>query len=273
MRNPSVAGQFYPSQEDGLREQIEGCFLHALGPGELPAQGDCERDIVGAVVPHAGYMYSGPEAAHVYHALTGQRKPSVVIALGPNHTGMGSAVALSKETWKTPLGETKVDEKIADTLWKKCGIVDLDEDSHRYEHSIEVQLPLLQYIYGDFKFVPISLGIQDLEASLELAECIAIEDSLILASSDFTHYEPKIVAFQKDNEAIKHLLAMDEKKFIQTIYDLDISACGYGPIAACLAASKKLGATKGELLKYGSSGDITGDNSRVVAYAAIVFRR
>jgi hypothetical protein len=236
-------------------------------------QGDRERDIIGAVVPHAGYMYSGPEAAHVYHALAGQRKPAVVILLGPNHTGMGSAIAVSKETWKTPLGEAKVDEEVVDILWKECGMVDLDEDAHRYEHSIEVQLPFLQYIYGDFKFVPISLGIQDLETSLELAGCIAIEDSLILASSDFTHNEAKSTAFQKDNEAIKHLLAMDEKKFIQAVYDLGISACGYGPIAACLVASKKLGATKGELLKYGSSGDITGDNSNVVAYAAIVFRR
>jgi hypothetical protein len=186
---------------------------------------------------------------------------------------MGGAIAVSKETWKTPLGEVEVDGEVADRLWKTCGIVDLDEDAHRYEHSIEVQLPFLQYIYGDFKFVPISIGIQDLETSLELAECIAMDDFLILASSDFTHYEPKSEAFQKDNEAIKHLIAMDEKKFIQAIYDLDISACGYGPIAACLAASKKLGATRGELLKYGTSGDITGDNSSVVAYAAIVFRR
>ncbi len=273
MRNPSVAGQFYHSQEDMLREQIEGCFLHPLGPGELPLHENRERDVIGAVVPHAGYAYSGPEAAHVYHALARQQKPSVVILLGPNHTGMGSAIAVSKETWRTPLGEVEVDCEVADRLWKKCGIIDLDEDAHRYEHSIEVQLPFLQYIYGEFKFVPISIGLQDYETSLELADCIAIRDALILASSDFTHYEPKSVAFQKDNEAIKHLLAMDEKKFIQAVYDRDISACGYGPIATCLAASKRLGATRGMLLKYGSSGDITGDDSSVVAYAAMVFRR
>lgn len=273
MRNPSVAGQFYPSQEARLRQQIEECFHHRLGPGKLPVRENRERDIVGAVVPHAGYVYSGPEAAHVYYELAKQRKPAVVIALGPNHTGMGSAVAVSKETWKTPLGEVEVDQAVAERLHRKCGIVDLDEAAHRFEHSIEVQLPFLQYIYGEFKFVPISLGIQDLETALELAECIALQEALVLASSDFTHYEAKSAASKKDNEAIKHLLAMDEKKFIQTIYDLDVSACGYGAIAACLAASKKLGAKKGELMKYGTSGDITGDDSSVVAYASLLFRR
>lgn len=257
-----------------MKEQIEGCFLHALGPGGLPEFLDNERDVIGAVVPHAGYMYSGPEAAHVYYELAKQKKPERVILVGPNHTGLGSAVAISRETWKTPLGEIKVDQEVADTLWKKCGIVDLDEAAHRFEHSIEVQLPFLQYIYGDFKFVPICLGLQELETSLELAECLAmVDDALFLASSDFTHYEPRSEAFRKDNEAIKHLLELDEKKFLQTVYNLDISACGYGAIATCLVAAKKQGAVKGELLKYGTSGDITGDNSSVVAYAAIVFRR
>lgn len=274
MRNPSVAGQFYPSREDKLKEQIEACFLHSLGPGKLPEHRGNERDVVGAVVPHAGYMYSGPEAAHVYHELAKQQKPGRVVILGPNHTGIGSAVAVSMETWRTPLGEVKVDREEAEKLWRKCGILDLDESAHRFEHSIEVQLPFLQYVYGDFRFIPICLGLQDLETSLELADCLVkLEDALFLASSDFTHYEPGQEAYRKDKEAIRHLLALDERKFLQTVYNLDVSICGYGAIAACLAAAKKKGAARGELLKYGTSGDITGDNSSVVAYAAILFRR
>lgn len=274
MRGPSVAGQFYALDAAGLRKQIEGCFLHKLGPGKLPKAEDKERDILGAVVPHAGYTYSGPEAAHVYYSIAGQKKPSRVVILGPNHSGYGSAVAVSKESWRTPLGEVAIDSEAADFLWKNCEIIDADEVAHKYEHSIEVQLPFLQYIYRDFKFVPICIGIQDLNTSEEIAQCLGkIKDAIVLASSDFTHYEPKEQAAAKDEKAIRHILNLDEKKFLQTVYDLDISICGYGPIATCIAAVKKLGATKAELLKYATSGDITGDDSSVVAYAGIVFKK
>lgn len=278
MRNPSVAGQFYPSRDRELRRLIQECFLHSLGPGRLPEDDGKgrkgERDIVGAVVPHAGYMYSGPEAAHIYYALSAQKQPERVVLLGPNHTGMGSAVAVSGEDWVTPFGVVKVDREAVEKLWKGCDLIDLDETAHRFEHSLEVQLPFLQYIYEDIKIVPICLGLQDLETSLELAECISeLDDTLFLASSDFTHYEPADKAREKDLKAINHLLSLDEIGFLNTIYSLDVSACGYGAIATCLAAAKKQGAKRAELLKYGNSGDITGDNSSVVAYSAIVFRR
>lgn len=274
MRGPSVAGQFYASDAGKLRKQIEDCFLHRLGTGKLPIAEDKERDILGAVVPHAGYMYSGPEAAHVYYSIAMQKKPKTVAILGPNHSGCGSAVAVSKEVWKTPLGEVAVDSEAADFLCKNCRIIDADEAAHRYEHSIEVQLPFLQYIYRDFKFVPICLGIQDLNTSEEIAQCLGkIKDALILASSDFTHYEPKAQAAARDKKAIEHILNLEEKKFLQTVYDLNLSICGYGAIATCIAAVKKLGAKRAELLKYATSGDITGDDSSVVAYAAIVFRK
>lgn len=274
MRRPSVAGQFYASDAAKLRKQIEESFLHRLGPGKLPMAEDKERDILGAVVPHAGYMYSGPEAAHVYYSIARQKKPKTVVILGPNHSGYGSAVAVSKETWKTPLGEVAVDSEVVDFLCKNCKIIDADEVAHRYEHSIEVQLPFLQYIYSEFKFVPLCLGIQDLDTSEEIAQYLAkIKDVAILASSDFTHYEPKEQAAAKDKKAIEHILNLDEKKFLQTVYDLDLSICGYGAIATCIAAVKKLGARRAELLKYATSGDITGDDSSVVAYAGIVFRK
>jgi hypothetical protein len=275
MRNPSVAGQFYPSRERELRRQIQECFLHPLGPGKPPeAEGRGKRDIVGAVVPHAGYRYSGPEAAHVYYALAQQEKPDRIVLVGPNHTGMGSAVAVSGEDWKTPLGEVEVDREAVDKLWRGCTLIDLDETAHRFEHSIEVQLPFLQVIYRDFRIVPICLALQDLETSLELAECLSeLENAIFLASSDFTHYEPATKARSKDMRAINHLLSLDEKRFIEEVYALNLTACGYGAIAACLGAAKRNGAKEAELLKYGTSGDIIGDDSSVVAYSAIIFRR
>ena len=276
MRSPAVAGQFYPASREALIEQIEQCFLHALGPGKLPVRdAEVSRDIVAAVVPHAGYIYSGYEAAHVYYALAMQEKPESVVILGPNHTGMGSLVAVSQQDWETPLGAVKCDRELAEYLWKSCDVIDSDETAHAYEHSIEVQLPFLQYIYGEFKFVAISLGLQDLEVAREIASCLARveKDILILASSDFTHYESASLAKQKDTLAIEAILALDEEQFLRRVYEHRISACGYGAIATAIATARKRGATRAELLKYGNSGDVTGDYGSVVAYAGIVFRK
>ncbi|MEE8167560.1 MAG: AmmeMemoRadiSam system protein B [Candidatus Hydrothermarchaeales archaeon] len=274
MRLPAVAGQFYASDSKSLEEQIEQCFLHELGPGKLPERGGLEGGIAGAVVPHAGYMYSGPVAAHTYFELAKYEKPETIVVIGPNHTGRGSGVAVSKEVWKTPLGEVRVDEDAADILWKGCDVIDLDETAHEYEHSIEVQLPFLQYIYGEFQFVPLCIALQDLETGREIAEALSkieLDKALILASSDFTHYESSETAKAKDDAAIKHILALDEKGFTQTVYERNITICGYGPIATCIAAVKNR-AGEGVLLKYATSGDITKDYSQVVAYAAIAFR-
>jgi hypothetical protein len=276
MREPAVAGQFYPADTEKLLEMIEGSFLHPLGPGTLPEkEGEKrERGILGAVVPHAGYPYSGPEAACVYRALAEEETPTTVVLIGPNHTGYGSPIGISREDWKTPLGIVRVDLAWADELVETVPTVEYDELSHQYEHSIEVQLPFLQYIYGDFRILPISLGAQSLETADRLGSALADrEGALILASSDFTHYEDAEEAVRKDHAAIDRVLALDEEGFLQKVYDLRISICGFGPIAACLKATKEMGATGAELLRYGTSGDITGDHSRVVAYAAIVFRK
>lgn len=281
MRYPSVAGLFYPSDKKTLLKQIEECFLSELGPKELPKRGEEESNIVGAIVPHAGYVYSGYEAAYVYHELAKYKKPSTIIILSPNHYGIGSSIATSKENWLTPLGEVEIDSKAVEYLWRNCEILDVDEKAHIREHSIEVQLPFLQYIYGEFKFVPICLRMQDLETCRELAECLSNfalnfaspQNLLIIASSDFSHYVSEDYAKKVDFKAIEHILALDEEKFIREVYERNISICGYGAIATCIAVVKKLGATKGELLKYGTSGDVTGDRSQVVAYAGIVFRR
>ncbi len=278
MRKPAVAGMFYPRDKEELIKQIKECFLSDLGVKKLPEKSlSEERKIVGAVVPHAGYIYSGYEAGYVYYELSKQKKPEAVVIVGPNHHGLGSLVAVSMQDWETPLGIVKNDRELSERFYKNCGIIDLNEEAHAYEHSIEVQLPFLQFIYEDFKFVPISLALQDLDVAREVAECIVNNskdrDIIVLASSDFTHYESVESAKAKDMLAIEKILSMDEKGFLKVVYENDISICGYGPIAVAIIVSKLLGAKRARLLKYGSSGDVTGDYSSVVAYAAIVFEK
>ncbi|NOZ76915.1 MAG: MEMO1 family protein [Euryarchaeota archaeon] len=274
MRYPAVAGMFYPASKEELISQIEACFTHPLGPGGLPEKGDGERDVLAAVVPHAGYVYSGYEAAHVYALLAGQRKPRTVVILGFNHRRMGSFIAVSTEDWVTPLGTVEVDREVAEALWRNCDLIDHDEEAHVGEHSIEVQLPFLQYIYGDFRFVPLNISLQDLDTAREIAGCLSkLDDVLILASSDFTHYESQESAKAKDGMALERILDMDAKGFVETVYRHDLSICGFGPIATAIETAREMGATRAELLKYGTSGDVTGDLRQVVAYAGIVFRK
>ncbi len=275
MRSPYVAGQFYSGNREGLKEQIEECFQSDIGPGELPSRGDTKRDIIGCVVPHAGYMYSGPVAAHVYNELAKQSVPETIVIIGFSHRGFGSLAALSNEDWETPLGVVKTDKETVEELSKDCKLIDIDETAHIKEHSLEVQLPFLQYIYDDFKIVPLSLHYAASDIVDEISECLSkIEkDFLVIASSDFTHQETQESATKKDKKAISHILNMEEKRFLQTIYEDKISVCGYVPIATCIATAKKLGAKRAELLKYSTSGDVTGDHHQVVGYAGIVLRR
>jgi len=269
-----VAGQFYEGDRRGLERQIEACFLHELGPGELPEEGGGE-EVPACVVPHAGYMYSGPVAANVYRELKRQGPKELYIIISPNHTGRGSAVATLKDAWETPLGKVEADAEAIEFLFKDCKVLDLDENAHMYEHSVEVQLPFLQYLFGSFSLVPVTMGLQDLETSSELAESISKleRDFTVIASSDFSHYEPQEVASRKDRRAIEAILNLDEKRFIQRIHDENISACGYGPIATAIMVAKKRGAKRARLLKYATSGDITKDYSQVVGYAGIALEK
>ncbi len=275
MRRPCVAGQFYSGSEDGLRRQIEECFRSDIGPGALPEIGEEKRDIVGCVVPHAGYMYSGPVAAHVYGELAKQVSPETVVIIGFNHRGYGSLASLSNEDWETPLGVVKTDKETVAELSNDCRLMEIDETGHLDEHSLEVQLPFLQYIYGEFNMVALSLHYSASDSIEEIAECISkIEhDALIIASSDFTHYESHESATKKDNDAISHILNMDEKRFLHTVHENNLSICGHTPIAACISTVKKLGAKNAELLKYSTSGEVTGDYGQVVGYAGITMRK
>ncbi len=260
-RFPAVAGQFYPRNKDDLRQEI----------GRYFADVEVKKDVLGAIVPHAGYMYSGSTAAKVYAVLP---EAETIVLIGPNHTGQGSMVAVSSEVWSTPLGEVKPDHEFIKALPKR--IIDIDEMAHMYEHSIEVQLPFLQYRYKEFSIVAICMGLQDEETALDVGNEVyeAIDKVnkkvIIIASSDFTHYRPDKIARENDNYYIEAILAMDIHEFYKRLYERNASVCGYGPIAAMLTAVKKLGAKKASLLKYSTSGDITGDVSSVVGYAGIV---
>lgn len=277
VRRPHVAGSFYPRDPQRLRSSIESCFKHTLGPGKLPEKGENPRTITALVCPHAGYIYSGPVAAHSYLALSEEKQPKTAVILCPNHTGLGSFVSLmNKGYWETPLGRVIIDADLSNSIFKVSGIIDIDETAHQYEHSIEVQLPFLQYLYEDgFSLVPICMMIQDLETGREIGEAIAqaTNDSscLVVASSDMTHYEPHNIASEKDMLAIRAIERMDHKDLDKVVQSNSISICGIGPIISAMIFSKKRGATKGHLLSYRTSGEISGDYSSVVGYAAIEF--
>jgi hypothetical protein len=224
-------------------------------------------------------MFSGPVAAHAYYKLALDGKPDVVVILCPNHTGYGSGLAVMNEgVWRTPLGDVEVDGETANQIVHESRIIDVDELAHRFEHSIEVQLPFLQYLYGsEFKIVPICFLMQDLPSAREVGQAVAKvlagKNSVIIASSDMTHYEPQERAAKKDKLALEAVEAMDEAKFYSIVETQHISACGYGPIAALITAAKILGAKEAKVLSYKTSGDVIGDYSSVVGYAAVCFTK
>jgi len=287
-RKPAVAGQFYDAGQTNLQQTIKECFLDERGPKSLPKINKGTKNIKGLIVPHAGYIYSGAIAAHAYHHLSLNGFADTFIILGPNHTGVGSGVALMTEgTWETPLGPVSINQQLASQLLKE--IIDNDENAHKYEHSIEVQLPFLQYCAKEskFDFVPISMTMQDFKTSKEIGEIItnAVKKTdkkiVIVASSDFSHAGFNYMSMppsgmnvdeyakKQDMLAIDKILGMEPEQLINTVHENNITMCGYGPVAAMLTAAKNLGATKAELLKYGTSYEIHPGDS-CVGYGAII---
>ncbi|MFN4337229.1 MAG: MEMO1 family protein [Candidatus Nitrosocaldus sp.] len=290
VRRSVVAGTFYPAEKDRLLDAIDECFHHPLGLGPLgenakggvPSKEADEKSIIAMVCPHAAYMYSGAVAAHSYYTASLLKpRPDLIIMLGPNHYGLGSAVATMVDCyWETPLGSVRVNSDEVMRLVKLSGILDIDDYAHSRDHCLEVQLPMLQYIYKhEFSIVPIVLWMQDKDTANDLGNAIAdlvnscSGDVLLIASSDFTHYEPNEEAYRKDGELIKTILALDVSRYYTVLERLDVSACGYGAIGAVMVAAKRLGVSSARLLKYATSGDVTGDKSSVVGYASIVFTR
>jgi AmmeMemoRadiSam system protein B len=288
VRPAMVAGMFYSASKHGLLDQIKQSFTNESGPGNIPTISSIKKNLIGVIVPHAGYFYSGSIAAHSYKAIADAGFADVFIILGPNHRGVGSGIAAyPKGSWKTPLGETSIDDQFIQNL--SGGIIDIDETSHNMqENSIEVQLPFLQFMgeKHDFSIVPIAMSMQDLETSVDvsnqLVQTIKKDNRriMIIASSDFSHEglaygrsPPSNIATnefvkQQDQNVIDKILNFDPEGLIHQIYEKQISMCGYGPVATLLHASKQLDASKVELLKYGSSYDVSRDNSACVGYAA-----
>lgn len=281
-RAPYVAGSFYPKDKSTLIKMIEK-FMD-----EAKKNIDCldEGKYVGVLCPHAGYVYSAKTQAHSYYYLS-TTSPDTFVILGPNHTGMGAPIALMNEgTWETPLGEIKINEEFASRIVEKSEIVGIDSTAHKYEHSIEVQLPFLQYIKKDITFVPICMGIQDMQTAVEIGKAIAKagkESFGVIASSDLVHfgsrfgYNPvkggkeEVLSWIKKNDM--EILKMAENFDIPGIYHFinknDYTTCGYGPLSVMLSCMKELGAKKARILDYSNSYEVSGDYSTVVGYGSV----
>ena len=277
-RRPAVAGSFYPAGRAELERALRDSYMHPLGPRRLPPLEEEARGVVACVSPHAGYVYSGPVAAHSYLRVSAMKKPELVVVVGPNHYGVGSGVSTYQGgEWETPLGRVPVDSRAAEEIVEATGMVDYDPEAHRMEHSIEVQLPFLQQLYGRFSFLPICLAMQDeataRDLGLGLAKLLAGREAVLVASSDLTHYEPATRAREKDTELLGHIERMDTRGFYETLERRRITACGYGAIATVMEACKLMKFGRGEVLRYATSGDVTGDGSSVVGYPSVWFSR
>lgn len=274
MRYPAVAGAFYPSGAEQLKRSVEDCFRKEAG---IPKAGNGKK-LLAVVSPHAGYVYSGGVASYAYKEIVeNYSQPPAFVILGPNHTGRGSGVALSKEDWETPLGVASNDIELGKLIQKNSDILDFDEAAHEAEHSIEVQLPFLQFLYKNFKFVPICIGLGDYETAEDIAHAVfkasqeAKRDILVIASSDFTHFEDAQSAKKKDELALDAIKKLDAKLFLNEVETNSISICGYAPIMTAIIYSKLKGGKDARVLKYANSGDVTKDYHEVVAYCSVAF--
>ena len=268
VRHPAVAGRFYPQDEKSLRKEVR-TYL-SQNPQQTPLRA------LGCIVPHAGYMYSGHVAGAVFAELV---IPHICLVLCPNHTGTGHALAIVGEgAWETPLGNVPIDSAFASALKQRCSILKEDSSAHRSEHAAEVELPFLQVRQHQLKFVPIALGTGQFETLEQLGTAIADviaaqkDPILIVASSDMNHYESDAITRVKDHSAIEPILRLDARALYDTVTQQHISMCGFGPAVTMLTAARKLGATSAELVKYATSGDVSGDLETVVGYAGIVVR-
>ena len=264
-REPAVAGYFYPRSAKELTAMIKSY---------LP-EDTSRRKAKGILAPHAGYIYSGSTAGKVYAST---ELTDTIIILCPNHTGRGESIALmDKGTWITPIGEVSINTALAHFMLQNNADIRIDKKAHQDEHSLEVQLPFIQFLKKEFSIVPICIRAHQFEKMEQLGLSIAKaindlqSDVLVIASSDMTHYEPAKVAERKDRLAIEQMLKLNAKGLYDTIMEYNISMCGFLPATALLIAMKKLNASKAELVDYSNSGDTTGDYSEVVAYAGMIF--
>jgi AmmeMemoRadiSam system protein B len=272
IRSPAVAGRFYPAERAQLEQEVD---FFTISAGAVPKQ-----RAIACIAPHAGYMYSGHVAGAVYARL---ELPKRILLLGPRHHPRGARMAiLSEGSWQTPLGEARLDAEFAAELKRLFPSLMEDGVAHEREHSLEVQLPFLQRMIGAeesaFRFTPIVLGPLQYDelAALGGALASAIQASreavLLVVSSDMNHYESDEITRGKDRKAIEKILALDARGLYDTVRREEISMCGVGPAVAMLTAVRLLGATKAELVRYATSGDVSDDRSAVVGYAGMIIR-
>ncbi len=278
---PAVAGSFYPNNPNTLKKLIESCFLDDVSVGEIPElkSFDGSDYPINVMVPHAGYQYSGAIAAHGYCKLVQIGFPEVFIIISPNHTGFGSEVSVFNDgEWVTPFGSIQVDDEFADEIISNSDFAKGDFHAHIHEHSIEVQLPFLQYFSDDFKIVPITMGSQTYVTANDIAKAIfeagnKLDKSYaVIASTDLSHFNNQEKANKVDGFVMEDIAEMNEFKLFEEVVQYNITMCGYGPVMATIIHSKMSGKKECEILAYQTSGDVTGDFTSVVGYASGVFK-
>ncbi len=274
MRKSAFDGSFYPSSKDTINKFIKS----ALSKAKLGAD---VSNACAYVAPHAGYIYSGKTAAYIYKAMQSNKNIEgigTIIIIGPNHTGIGEPISVSMEDWETPVGISLNDKELSREIIKNSQHIHEDESAHRGEHSIEVQLPFIKYLFPKKRIVFICMGDQSVESSELLSNAIikASEKlrrkALVLASSDLNHYESAETSKRKDEKLLEAIKELDYEKFNGLVYQVEDSICGYGPVSVAMIFARHMHATNGIILKYANSGDQTGDYSSVVAYSAIAFQ-
>ena len=282
LRKPAVSGIFYPDNKRDLEDSIKESFLSPLGTGEVPVlkcdnyQGEYPFNIF---VPHAGFQYSAPAASFGYSKIVEEGFPETFIILSPNHTGFGEEISVFNEgEWITPLGNVHVDAEFADAIIENSDTASSDYFAHLREHSIEVQLPILQFFSNNFKIVPITIGLQSPENAVDLAKSIVESASklgksyCVIASTDFSHFNNQSLANELDGLLLEDIRQMDEEKLFEDVYSFDISMCGYGVVATTILVSKLTGKNQSEVFTYYTSGDVSHDFSKVVGYASGIFK-
>jgi MEMO1 family protein len=272
IRQPAVAGTFYPREPRELSTRVK----QFLEEGRAESSADSLERVIACLVPHAGYVFSGAVAGAVYARI---KIPKRIVILGPRHRpGYANFAINSEGAWETPLGRAEIETELARALMAACPLIAEDDVAHRREHSLEVQLPFLQTLTTEFKFVPIAIGTLNFNELAELGHALAkvisnsAEPVLIVASSDLNHYESEKITHVKDRQAIDQMLALNPRGLHETVRREGITMCGCGPAVAALTAALDLGATRAELVRYATSADVLGDREEVVGYAGMLFR-
>ncbi|MEA5113813.1 MAG: AmmeMemoRadiSam system protein B [Geobacteraceae bacterium] len=264
MRKPAVAGQFYSADRSHLLSEVSSLIVER----------NQKTKAFGLLAPHAGYVYSGAVAGAVFGAVV---IPDTVVIMGPNHHGLGGPASLFPVgEWLTPLGSVPVESGLSKMILENSRIISSDSSAHRFEHSIEVQIPFLQFLRPEVKIVPICLSLMDYDSCRALGTALAKsikefgKDVLMVASTDMTHYEPDAVAKKMDSMALKEVLELNPEGLYSVVRSKGISMCGIIPSTVMLVAALALGAASCELVRYATSGDVSGDKRQVVGYAGVM---